>query len=356
MQEELPINPAKQTAATLTGGNVVATPQVEITNIVYKAKVKRTQSDEYVEISNQETTPADVSGWQIVSGVGRNKAFTFPQGTILAPGQSVRVYTNEVHPESGGFSYGSGVSLWKDSGDEARLLDAQGNLVSGLAYDSKGNFTKTTTANQKTSAVDSLAENMMPQSTDANINELVNKTVFIENQETKRYLFSDGAPIQGQRGDKGGWLASGGLESPKVVGADANYYNRALWKIIPSGDNFVIENQETKRYLFSDGAPIKGERGDEGGWLASSGFESPNIIGADADYYNRALWKIIPSGDSFIIENKETKRYLFSDGAPIKGERGDEGGWLASSGFESPKVVGADANYYNRALWKITTI
>ncbi|RCJ19632.1 hypothetical protein A6770_05685 [Nostoc minutum NIES-26] len=329
------------------------TLQIEITNIVYKNKVKRTQSDEYVEITNQEKTPADVSGWQIASGVGRNKAFTFPQGTILAPGQSVRVYTNEVHPESGGFSCGSGVSLWKDSGDEVRLLDAQGNLVSGLAYDSKGNFTKTTTANEKTSAVDTVVEN---QSTDAKLNELLNKTVLIENQETKRYLFSVGEPIKGQRGDEGGWLASSGFESPKVVGADANYYNRALWKIVPSGDSFLIENQETKRYLFSDGEPIKGQRGDEGGWLASSGFESPKVVGADANYYNRALWKIVPSGDSFLIENQETKRYLFSDGEPIKGQRGDEGGWLASSGFESPKVVGADANYYNRALWKITTI
>jgi hypothetical protein len=124
------------------------------------------------------------------------------------------------------------------------------------------------------------------------INELVNKPVLIENQETKRYLFSDGPPIRGERGDEGGWAAASGFESPKVVGVDANYYNRALWKIIPSGNSFLIENQETKRYLFSDGPPIRGERGDEGGWTAASGFESPKVVGADANYYNCALWKI----------------------------------------------------------------
>ena len=187
------------------------------------------------------------------------------------------------------------------------------------------------------------------------LNDLINKPVLIENQETKRYLFSDGPVIKGNRGDEGGWKAGSGFESPNVVGADANYYNRALWKIVPQGNSYLIENLETKRYAFSDGPAIKGNRGDEGGWKAGSGFESPNIVGADANYYNRALWKIIPQGNSYLIENQETKRYLFSDGPAIKGNRGDEGGWKASSGFESPKVVGADANYYNRALWQIKT-
>ncbi|EAW36579.1 hypothetical protein L8106_28416 [Lyngbya sp. PCC 8106] len=182
---------------------------------------------------------------------------------------------------------------------------------------------------------------------------LLNTSVLVENKETKRYLFSDGEPIQGDRGAEGGWKASSGFESPAIVGADANYYNRALWIIHQQGDDFLIENKETKRYLFSDGEPIKGDRGAEGGWKASSGFESPTIVGADANYYNRALWIIYQNGDDFLIENKETKRYLFSDGEPIKGDRGAEGGWKASSGFESPTVVGADANYYNRALWKI---
>ena len=41
-----------------------------------------------------------------------------------------------------------------------------------------------------------------------NINTLVNRPVLVENQETKRYLFSDGEPIKGNRGDEGGCIRS----------------------------------------------------------------------------------------------------------------------------------------------------
>ena len=72
--------------------------------------------------------------------------------------------------------------------------------------------------------------------------------------------------------------------------------------------------------MFQDGPKIKGSRGAEKGWKASSGFEAPAVVGADANYYNRALWKIIPrGGDKYLIENLETKRYLFQDGPAIKG-------------------------------------
>lgn len=174
---------------------------------------------------------------------------------------------------------------------------------------------------------------------------------FLENVETKRYVFQDGSKVKGNQSSEGGWIS----KSPKVVGADANYYNRAYWRITPRGDGkYSIKNVETKRYLIQDGEPIKGRRGDEGGWLAHSGFKAPKCVGSDADYGDRALWYILPqSNGMYFIENVETHRYLFQDGKPIKGKRGAEGGWKSHSGFESPSVVGADANYYNRAYYRI---
>lgn len=185
--------------------------------------------------------------------------------------------------------------------------------------------------------------------------DIAERRYIIENVKTQRFLFQQGPKIKGKRGDEGGWKASSGFESPSVMGADENYYNRAYWKIIPQGNGvYLIENEETQRYLFQDGQKIKGNRGDEGGWKASSGFESPAVVGADANYYNLALWKIIPEGgDKYFIENAKTERYLFQDGPKIQGNRGDEKGWKVFSEFEAPSVVGADANYYNRACWKL---
>lgn len=64
----------------------------------------------------------------------RGQDFTFPPGTVLQPGQRIRVYTNQVHPQWGGFTYGSGRPIWNDKGDNAALRDTDGNRVSTYGY------------------------------------------------------------------------------------------------------------------------------------------------------------------------------------------------------------------------------
>ncbi|MDJ1184773.1 lamin tail domain-containing protein [Roseofilum casamattae] len=107
---------------------------VAISNIEYKGAVKRTQSDEYIEITNQGNGTVDISGWKVTSG-GQDKGFVFPAGTSLVAGKSFRVYTNEVHEESGGFSFGSKTAIWNDKGDTGKLFDAEGNEVSSYSYE-----------------------------------------------------------------------------------------------------------------------------------------------------------------------------------------------------------------------------
>ncbi|MEV0597850.1 lamin tail domain-containing protein [Streptomyces sp. NPDC050315] len=111
----------------------VGAPDVVIADVRYKGEVKRTQADEYVEIVNRGTAPADISGW-VLGADDPGQDFPFPPGTVLQPGDRIRVYTNQVHPQWGGFSYGKGRPIWNDSGDTARLRDANGTIVSDYNY------------------------------------------------------------------------------------------------------------------------------------------------------------------------------------------------------------------------------
>lgn len=107
---------------------------VQITRIFYDGLVPRVESDEYVEITNLGTETVNLAGWVLKDVSEGYPSFTFPS-YILQPGKSVRVYTNEVHPEYGGFSFGYGKAIWNNTEpDTAALYNAQGQEVSRKSY------------------------------------------------------------------------------------------------------------------------------------------------------------------------------------------------------------------------------
>ncbi len=110
-------------------------PNVAITDILFDGKVARTEADEYVELTNAGSGHADISGWKI-SADDVNQNFVFPAATTLRVGQVIRVYTNEVHAEFGGYSYGIRRAIWNNKGDVGRLFDADGK-VSSFGYGDK---------------------------------------------------------------------------------------------------------------------------------------------------------------------------------------------------------------------------
>ncbi len=107
---------------------------IQITRIFYDGKVSQVESDEYVEITNRGNEPQELEGWVLKDISEGYPSFTFPS-YVLAPGASIRVYTNEIHNEWGGFSFGYGKAVWSNSDpDTAVLYDAQGNEVSRKSY------------------------------------------------------------------------------------------------------------------------------------------------------------------------------------------------------------------------------
>ena len=150
--------------------------------------------------------------------------------------------------------------------------------------------------------------------------------VKLKNVITNRYLFSAGDVV-----------TSSAASSAPVLGADTNYYNRADWLLKRVGDGYTLKNRETRRYLRSEGEPVQGA---EGGWL-----NSPPVVDTGGNFDGGHIWELIEAGDNYQLRNRLTGRYLFMTGEPVKEV---EGGWL-----NSPGVVGADDNYYNRAIWAI---
>jgi hypothetical protein len=100
--------------------------RVVITEVFYEGVKGPREPDEYVEFRNEETRAVELEGWTLRDEDAH--VFTFPS-YAMAPGEVCRVYTNEVHLEWCGFSYGSESAIWDNAGDCARLRSGEGRGV-----------------------------------------------------------------------------------------------------------------------------------------------------------------------------------------------------------------------------------
>ena len=107
---------------------------VEITYIYYGGLVPYVESDEYVKITNVGDQPQDLTDCVLMDISDGYPSFTFPSYT-LAPRKSIRVYTNEYHPEWGRFSFEYSRAIWNNTEpDVAVLYDNQDKEVSRKSY------------------------------------------------------------------------------------------------------------------------------------------------------------------------------------------------------------------------------
>lgn len=109
-----------------------ATTHIVIQEVFAVGQVSVVESDEYAVIANTGATRINIGGWRLNAG-NEGQDFIFSNFT-LAPGQHVRVYTNEIHPETGGFSFGSVIPLWNNDSECGFLFDAVGRQVSRWCY------------------------------------------------------------------------------------------------------------------------------------------------------------------------------------------------------------------------------
>jgi hypothetical protein len=118
-----------------SGGQATTLGTVGITDIFYNGVKGSNEPDEYVEITNSGSEAVTLESWTLRDVYG-GQEFTW-HGVSIQPGGKIRVYTNESHPESGGFSFNSRTAIWRNAGDAAELVDAGGTVVSSFAYGDK---------------------------------------------------------------------------------------------------------------------------------------------------------------------------------------------------------------------------
>ena len=110
-------------------------PNVLIASIFFDGVAPGSREpDEYVEIINRGDAGQDLAGWSVRDIADGTPVFVFPS-CVLGPDERVRVYTNEVHPEWGGFSFERGSAVWNNCNpDMAGLFNQAGVLVSTRTY------------------------------------------------------------------------------------------------------------------------------------------------------------------------------------------------------------------------------
>jgi hypothetical protein len=92
------------------------------------------EPDEYVRVRNIGNAPVNLDGWRLRDITTGFPEFLFPPHS-LDPDVEVRVHTDEVHPEFGGFSFERGSAIWNNSTpDTAGLYSPSGQLISTRSY------------------------------------------------------------------------------------------------------------------------------------------------------------------------------------------------------------------------------
>ncbi|MDQ5825560.1 MAG: lamin tail domain-containing protein [Chloroflexota bacterium] len=130
-----PVTPeAVATMPPVSDRSVQDNTTVRIVSVLADGK-KTNEPDEYVEIKNTGTEPVDITDW-VLQDNSAEDLYKW-ESYVMQPGASIRVYTNEVHQDTGGFSLGANRPVWANRGDIAELYDADKVLISRYAYGDK---------------------------------------------------------------------------------------------------------------------------------------------------------------------------------------------------------------------------
>ncbi|WP_318566656.1 lamin tail domain-containing protein [Salinigranum marinum] len=89
-------------------------------------------ADEYVVLTNRGDSPVELSGWVLTDESGAR--YRFPDGVVLAPGDSITVRTGSGTDTETDRYWDAGRPVWNNDGDTVTLLRADGGVVTEVSY------------------------------------------------------------------------------------------------------------------------------------------------------------------------------------------------------------------------------
>ena len=103
--------------------------QIAITsaNFVAPSPEKENLNEEWVEVSNNGSSEANLTGWILEDA--QNHTYTIPDFSLKA-GAKAKIRTGIGNDTSADLFWNKKTPIWNNSGDVATLMDASGNIVS----------------------------------------------------------------------------------------------------------------------------------------------------------------------------------------------------------------------------------
>jgi len=91
------------------------------------------KNGEWIEIVNDGSTDADLSGWSIRDESTRHR-YSFPNGFVLGAGDTVRVFSGCGDDRDDELYWCDADPVWNNGGDTGFLVDPDGRFVDTLSY------------------------------------------------------------------------------------------------------------------------------------------------------------------------------------------------------------------------------
>jgi len=121
--------PATNTPTATNTPVATDTPVPAVADVVISDSYNKSY-DEYLQLTNRGTAVQDMSGWSVTGSKGEDR-YTFPDGYVLGPGESVKLYSGSNGVDAWPTSiYWTTDNVWNNGGETAFLWNREGSEVS----------------------------------------------------------------------------------------------------------------------------------------------------------------------------------------------------------------------------------